>query len=172
MIRIKTSTSRITCKIFLILMIVCNISANATNAPVCHKKVAPALGLTNWLPMTGVPGGEIMMLVGNPGKQEPFVARVRRKANSSPVIGPHYHTITYHITVLHGTFVLGFGDRVDTSKVREYGPGSFIEIKKGEHHFEWFCGDVETQIEGIGPLETVFLNPADDPRTTRKLNKN
>lgn len=163
---------QITCLLFFVATMICYIPASAKYSLICHNKDAPPLGLTKWLPMTGVPGGEIMMLIGNPGKNEHFVARVRRKAGSSPVIGPHFHTTTYNITVLHGTFVIGFGDKVDLSKVQEYGPGSFLEIKKGVHHFEWFCGDVETQIEGIGPLETVFLNRSDDPRLKMNKTKN
>ena len=71
----------------------------------------------------------------------------------------HYHFGTEHITVLHGTLYLGFGDHVDRTKAKAYGPGSFIEITAGTPHFEWF-GEVEAHVEAIGPLSAVPLDPA------------
>lgn len=139
-----------------LMLLACAIPAWA------QTPAAPA-GLGEWRPLPVVPGGQIMLLVGNPGKHEPFVFRVRYPANS-PVIPPHWHNITYHFTMLRGTLVLGMGDKIDSSAVTEYGPGSFVQLEGGMHHFEWWRDEVEAQIEGVGPLYTIFLNPADDPR--------
>jgi hypothetical protein len=103
-----------------------------------------------------------MLLFGDPGKPELFTARFRYPDGMR--IAPHWHTATVHITVLRGTLMLGMGDVFDSTKAQAYGPGAFLVLEGGMHHFEWFRGEVTVHVEGIGPFNTVFLNPADDPR--------
>ena len=38
--------------------------------------------------------------------------------------------------------------------------GSFIENPAGSKHFEWFEGQVEAQVESIGALGAISLDPA------------
>jgi quercetin dioxygenase-like cupin family protein len=104
-----------------------------------------------------------MYLVGDPGKHEMFVARFRYPDGLR--VGPHWHTTSVHITVLSGTLMLGMGDNPDSTAAQAYGPGSFVVLEGGMHHYEWFRGETIVHVEGIGPFRTVFLNPADDPRT-------
>jgi quercetin dioxygenase-like cupin family protein len=106
-------------------------------------------------------GGSMMRLVGDPGKPEWFAFRVRYPAGMQTDSSPHFHLGTEHVTVLSGTLVLGFGDHVDPTKMQEYGPGSFVVIEAGAHHFEWFRGDVIAHVEGFGPMRTVWLNRPD-----------
>ncbi len=113
--------------------------------------------------MPVVPGAAIMFLVGNPGKHEMFVARVRYP-EGSPVIPPHWHNTTYNLTVLRGTLVIGMGDSIDSTAVQRLGPGSFLVLEGGMNHYEWFEGKMEMQIAGVGPLRTVFPNSDDSRR--------
>ena len=78
----------------------------------------------------------------------------------STLITYHYHYGTEHITILSGTLWFAIGDHVDLSKAKPYGPGSFIENPAGSKHFEWFEGTVEAQIESIGNLGAINLDPA------------
>ena len=72
----------------------------------------------------------------------------------------HYHFGTEHITILKGTLWFAIGEKVDRSKAKAYGPGSFIENPAGAKHFEWFEGQVEAQVESIGALGAISLDPA------------
>ncbi len=130
----------------------------AQNAP------APAAGLPEWRPRSGgvVPGSAAMLLVGDPSKHEMFAARFRYPDGGR--IGPHWHTASVHITVLSGTLMLGMGDVFDSTRAQAYGPGSFLVLEGGMHHYEWFRGEVTVHVEGVGPFWTVFVNPAEDPR--------
>ena len=71
----------------------------------------------------------------------------------------HYHFGTEHITILKGTLYFAIGDKVDKSKAKAYGPGSFIENGSGSKHFEWFSGDVDAHIESVGSLGAIPLDP-------------
>lgn len=68
---------------------------------------------------------------------------------------PHYHLGTEQFTVLKGTVYLGFGPCFMPDKAVAYGPGSFVEIPAGTPVFEWFKGEVETQITFVGPSSSV-----------------
>ena len=123
---------------------------------------APALGLAEWLPGFVIPGSASMRLLGDAGKPELFAVRFRYPDGAR--LAPHWHTATVHITVLRGALAVGMGDRVDSTKVEMYGPGSFLVLEGGMHHYEWFQGETVVHVEGVGPFRTVFVNPADDPR--------
>ena len=136
--------------------------AQSRPAPRPPGPPAPALGLTEWLPGT-IPGSAAMRLLGDPSQPELFAVRFRYPDGAG--VGPHWHPTTVHITVLSGTLVLGMGNRVDSTAARHYGPGSFLVLEGGMHHYEWFRGETVVHVEGVGPFRRVFLNPADDPRT-------
>ena len=130
-----------------------------------HQEALPPAGLAEWRPSASrvVPGSASMLLVGDPGKHELFVARFRYPSGAR--LAPHWHTASVHVTVLEGTLMVGMGDVVDTTRAQAYGPHSFVVFEGGMHHYEWFRGDVVVHVEGIGPFRTVFVNSADDPRT-------
>jgi quercetin dioxygenase-like cupin family protein len=102
-----------------------------------------------------------MPLVGDRDKPEWFAFRVRYPAGMKTDSAPHFHLGTEHITVLSGTLVLGFGDCIDPTKTKEYGPGSFLVIVAGAHHFEWFRGETVSHVEGIGPMQTIRIRRTD-----------
>lgn len=134
------------------------IAAQQTGGRTQHSE---PLGLTEWIPSPTRPGASRMLLVGDPTKHTIFAARFRYPHGLG--IGPHWHTTTVHVTILQGTLVVGLGDRVDSSIVKEYGPGSFIVFEGGARHFEWFRGETIVHVEGVGPFKTEYVNPADDP---------
>jgi len=121
------------------------------------QTASPAIGLGEWKPL-GKNGAEIMRLVGtgtNPTELTAF--RVRYPAGFKTDSQPHYHLGTEHVVILKGTLYLGFGDSLDVSKAKPYGPGSFIAIPAGQSHFEWMQGEVESQVEAIGPMTTIWV---------------
>ena len=42
--------------------------------------------------------------------------------------------------------------------------GSYLRVSKGVRHYEWPKGATIIYVHGLGPLETIYVNPADDPR--------
>jgi hypothetical protein len=59
---------------------------------------------------------------------------------------------------------MGVGERFDAAKGQELKPGSYMKIPKGVPHYEWARGETIIHLHGIGPLDTTYVNPADDPR--------
>lgn len=150
--------------IFLTLFCISWYSCFLAPTAIVQAQQKQPLGLTNWDTTASriVPGMSRMFLVGDPSKHEIFAARFRYPDGGG--VKPHWHTTSVHVTVLQGTLVVGFGERIDSSAIKEYGPGSFIVFEGGARHFEWFRGETIVHVEGVGPFRTEFINPADDPR--------
>jgi anti-sigma factor ChrR (cupin superfamily) len=119
-------------------------------------------GANQWQESKLTPGVSVMTLLGSRTTPGPYVYRV--KARNGVRIPPHWHTQTMHLTVLSGRFVMAMGESLDSIKAKSYDPGSFLVLPARMRHIEWFEGETVVQVETEGPLETVFLNPADDPR--------
>lgn len=142
----------------------CAHPARAQSGSAAQATIPTPAGLGEWKPMGN--GGDMMRLVGDPGKPEWFAFRVRYPAGMKTDSAPHFHLGTEHVTILSGTLVIGFGDHVDPSKVTEYGPGSFLVIPAGTHHYEWFRGETVSHVEGFGPMTTVWVSRPDTAKAT------
>jgi hypothetical protein len=69
-----------------------------------------------------------------------------------------------HITVLSGNLVMVMGEPLDSSRAQRYAAGGFLVTPAGMRHLEWFEGETVVHVETEGPIETVFVDPRDDPR--------
>ena len=109
-------------------------------------------------------GVEIVVLSGNPGKAgSPFVIRARHR--DGVMVPPHWHSFDENITVISGTWVMGLGEKYDLPAAREFPAGSYIVVPKKVPHFALCRGETIVQGHGIGPLDTTFVRPEDDPRS-------
>ncbi|MBI4503201.1 MAG: hypothetical protein HY700_18850 [Gemmatimonadetes bacterium] len=132
-----------------------------TSTPGTPAADAAANGLKEWKTLPN--GGQMMRLAGGdpPNTTELVAFRIRYPLSvmrdSTRIY--HFHYGTEHVLILRGSLIVGTGNRVDYSQAVEYGPGSFIEIPAGTPHFEWSRGDLEAQIETIGSLRAVDLDP-------------
>ena len=81
-------------------------------------------------------------------------------------IMPHWHPTTENVTVISGTFHLGMGEKFDDTAGSEMPPGSFGFLGPRMKHYAWTTGETEVQVHGMGPFKLVYVNPADDPRTS------
>jgi quercetin dioxygenase-like cupin family protein len=106
------------------------------------------------------------VLLGDPAKPGPFVVRLRMI--DALVIPPHWHPEDENITVIDGVFLMGMGDKVDTSAMKEMPAGSFATMPKGMHHFVSCRGATVVQLHGMGPLVFKWVNPEDDPDRKNK----
>jgi quercetin dioxygenase-like cupin family protein len=109
------------------------------------------------------PGAQVTLLSGDPSR--PATAQVIGiKFPDGYEIPPHWLTADVSIVVVKGSLVLGLGEQFDQSQDREFPAGSFMTLPKGTPHSEWAKGETIFYSYGVGPVETVYVNPADDPR--------
>ena len=109
-------------------------------------------------------GVEVAVILGDPNKTgSPFVIRVKHRDGVQ--VPPHRHSFDENITVISGTWLMGLGEEVDISAAQEFPEGSFLVVPKKLPHFALCRGETIVQGHGIGPLDTTFVRPGDDPRS-------
>jgi len=79
-------------------------------------------------------------------------------------VPPHWHPMDASVTVVQGSFIMGMGEKVEPVQAQELTAGSYMRVSKGVRHYEWTKGDTIIYVYGLGPLDTIYVNPADDPR--------
>src|SRR5476651_228264 len=84
-------------------------------------------------------GAKLAILEGDPGKEGPFVFRV--KLPDGYRIPPHTHPKPERITVISGTFNIGMGEKFDDSKGRAMPAGTYGQWPAGMKHFVWAKGE-------------------------------
>ena len=134
-------------------------------APAGHTALTP-VELKWGPPPPALPAGsEVAVLEGDPGKEGPFVIRVKFPAGYT--IQPHWHPNDEHVTVLHGELQFGMGEKFDASALRNFPVGSFIVAQKEMRHFARAKGATTIQVHGMGPFTLTYVNAADDPRNKK-----
>lgn len=111
-------------------------------------------------------GAAISVLEGDPGKEGPFVFRV--KLPDGYRVPPHTHPKTERITVISGTFNVGMGERFDAAATKPMPAGTYGYWPAGMKHFVWAKGETVIQFHGMGPWSIQYVNPDDDPRDQKK----
>jgi ketosteroid isomerase-like protein/mannose-6-phosphate isomerase-like protein (cupin superfamily) len=105
---------------------------------------------------------KLAVISGDPSQPgQPYTVRLLLPANFK--VAPHYHPVDEAATVISGTFHLGMGDKIDTSKGVTLQPGGFAYAPAGMHHYGWTDGETVIQINGNGPFGLTYVNPEDDP---------
>ena len=124
----------------------------------------PNPGSLKWGPAPPVfsPGAKMAVLAGDPTKSGDFT--VRLSMPSGYRIMPHYHPTLENVTVISGVFHVGMGDTFDKSKTTEFLAGGFGTIPAAMRHYAWTSGRTVVQVEGPGPFQLVYVNPADMPK--------
>ncbi len=133
-----------------------------------HHTVVPADGV-KWGPAPpSLPGGaQAAVLLGNPGKEGPFVLRLKFPAGY--IVPPHRHTKDELVTVMAGKLAVNAGEKVNRATLEALPPGSFFNLPAGMPHYAWAEVETIVQIHGVGPFDVVYVNPKDDPRNVQKM---
>jgi len=109
--------------------------------------------------------GDVEILYGDPeASGEPFVMRIRELAGT--VVPPHAHPVDEHITVVHGTWYFGFGEKFDATVLEELKPGAYAFAPKGSWMFGYSPEAAIVQVHGVGPFQIHWhggLKTLDDP---------
>jgi hypothetical protein len=108
------------------------------------------------------PGASMAVIEGSFMKPGPFTVRLKFPANYR--IPAHWHPVKVTVTVISGTFNMGLGDVLDTSKGKVLPAGSIFEMPAAIHHFGWTTEETIIQEHGIGPLGVNYLNRVHDGR--------
>lgn len=108
------------------------------------------------------PGAKLAVIEGPLTEAVPFMFRLKLPANYK--IPAHWHPAIEHVTVITGTFHMGLGDKLDTSKTRPLTVGSAAIMQPKTNHFGWTSEETIVQVHGMGPWGINYVNPADDPR--------
>jgi quercetin dioxygenase-like cupin family protein len=126
-----------------------------------HVVVSP--DTLKWAEPPILPGAKLAVVQGDPGKEGPFVYRLKLPANYK--VPPHVHKASENVTVLSGVFYIGLGEKFDQGSGQELPVGGFVSVPPKHPHYAW-AGPQETvvQVHGVGPTDLTFVNPADDPR--------
>jgi len=141
-------------------------TSDSPGAEAEHKIVSPADLVWTDAPPGLPPGAKMAVLDGDPTR--PGLFTVRLQSPDGYKIAPHTHPTAELITVMSGSFHLGMGDKFDEATGKEMAPGSFAVLPAGMKHFGWVTGETVVQIHGEGPFKIKYVNPADDPRNTKK----
>ena len=112
------------------------------------------------------PGAKSALIFGDPKVAGPFTLRLKMPAGSK--IPPHFHPDTETVTVLSGAFSVSMGDTFDASKGKSMPVGSFIAVPAKSPHFAFAKEETLIQVSAHGPWALNYVNPADDPRNSKK----
>ena len=137
--------------------------AAPTLAAESHHTVVP-VDSVKWgpAPPSLPPGARAAALLGSPAKEGPFVLRLKFPAGF--VVPPHRHSKDEFVTVIAGKFIATHGEKVDRASLEPLQPGSFIHLPAGMPHYAFAEVESVVQINGVGPFDIVYVDPADDPR--------
>jgi quercetin dioxygenase-like cupin family protein len=108
-------------------------------------------------------GAEVAVLHGDPSKKGTYAIRI--KMPDGYTIPPHWHSRDEQLTVVSGTLVLHLGDTMD-APAHALEPGGFHFLPAKAHHAAEAKGETVVQVNGPGPFDIHYLNPADNPRKT------
>lgn len=94
-------------------------------------------------------GTEVAVLEGDPTKAGPYVQRARFPDGAR--IQPHTHPGVERVSVLEGTFYLGFGERFAEETAQALPAGSHFVIPPNTPHFAHVQGRTVVQVHETGP---------------------
>jgi mannose-6-phosphate isomerase-like protein (cupin superfamily) len=105
-------------------------------------------------------GASLAVLHGDPSKKAPFTIRLKMPAGYK--IPPHWHTKDEQLTILSGEFTLHMGDTMD-APASKLTAGGYHFLPGKMHHAAETTGETVLQLDGVGPFDIHYLNPADNP---------
>ena len=105
-------------------------------------------------------GAEVAVLHGDPSKKAPFTLRLKLPAGYK--IPPHWHSNDEQLTILSGAFLLHMGDTMD-APLTSLAAGGFHFLPGKMHHAAETKAETIVQLDGVGPFDIHYLNPADNP---------
>jgi Domain of unknown function (DUF4437) len=116
-------------------------------------------------PSSLAPGAKMAILDGDPSKEGVFTMRLLLPDGYR--VAPHWHPKVERLTIISGTLNLGTGDRFDATATKPLPAGTYSSMPPKMTHFATTTGET-VQLSSIGPWQVIYVDPADDPRTTQR----
>lgn len=111
---------------------------------------------------SGLTGVQTTVLAGDPKAAGPYTIEIRVPPHTR--IAAHSHRDNRTAIVVSGEWHFGYGKEASDAATTTLGAGGFYTEPAGVAHFA-FTGDTAAvvYINGQGPTDTTYMNPADDP---------
>ena len=106
-------------------------------------------------------GAQFAVVQGDPSVAGQIFT-IRLRFPNGYILPPHRHPTDEHVTVLHGTFLVGLGEDFKKSALIPLHEDGFITAPANMAHFASARGMTEVQVHAIGPFR-AYVHPSDDP---------
>ena len=119
----------------------------------------------NQIGSSGLPGVHTKVLYGDPSKPGLYSILLYVPANTT--IQAHSHRDDRMATVVSGTWHFGYGEHFDAAKLEALPPGSVYSepgTRAHNHFAQTQAEPVIVHIVGFGPTDTVYFDPANEPK--------
>ena len=157
---------------FVLLAVAPALAADATkkaDAPKANPIYINTAEIKWGAPPPEIPaGGQMAVLHGDPSKKAPFTLRLKMPAGYK--IPPHWHSNDEQLTILSGELILHMGDKMD-APAQALGAGGFHFLPGKMHHAAETKVETVVQVDGVGPFDIHYLNPADNPAKSAAVKK-
>ncbi len=141
---------------FALTALLVTVAAGVRAADPAGPTIIPANSV-KWVEGTGdMKGTWSAVLYGDPTQKGSQYA-LRIKCPDGLKLPAHYHNELELVTIISGTFLLGIGDKWDTTKMTTLGPGSFAALPANVHHYGVTKGETVLELHGIGPESMVMV---------------
>ncbi len=156
------------------LTLLLSVAFAAPNTTVPEMRLNPSEVTTAATRATGnqigsskLPGVQTTILSGDPSKATYYAVLLYVPAHT--VIQAHLHRDNRIATVLSGSWNFGYGSTFDAARLKHLPAGSVYSEPAGTNHFARTDNSPAiVQISGVGPTDTVYFDPANDPSNKRK----
>jgi quercetin dioxygenase-like cupin family protein len=117
-----------------------------------------------FVPSAIVPGAAQAVISGDPKVAgQPYV--VRNRFSPGTFSPPHFHPETRYITVLKGTWWVGYGPKWDKDATTPVPAGSLVVHHPNKIHWDGAKDEeVIVQIMGVGPSATIRVDESGQPK--------
>lgn len=106
----------------------------------------------------GGAGVRMTNLIGDPTRPGLYTVRVAIAAHTQ--VRPHSHRDNRSVTVVSGTWHMGYGTQFDAKALKDLPPGSLYTEPAGQPHFAQTTDEpVVIWVTGYGPSDTTFVTP-------------
>lgn len=142
------------------LLLIIGWTLVTSNLPRAVKSYSIHEQQLKWFDVPLVAGGKAAVLCGDPSKAGTVVLRFKFPPNRQTQ--PHWHPYAEYTTILSGKIYYGEGSVFDASTPEIGVSGTFAVVPARQSHYVWTLDEeAVVQIQFEGPLETVFVDPAD-----------
>lgn len=153
-------------KIVPVLFLLLAVQAGDTSLPQTRLSPAEIRALhmeENQTGGAGIASGHRKVLFGNP--ETPGFYSILVFVPPHTTIQAHSHRDNRIAAVVSGEWHFGYGDHFNAAALKTLPPGSVYTEPAGANHFAQTGDDpVIVQISGVGPTDTKYFDPANDPR--------